>query len=194
MRLANSSVIVVNVGPNPLEDEQLELSACFKDDWCYFFSELGQVSLAWRKTSSQPTGSCEQYTHKYSTYRVAQHDYISSREHAWLKSCKAQDCTSLCHQNNCHPRVMSRPLPHLTLTTSTSSLSPISSTSLTFPTVSLLHTGLVILDPYIPCDVPRQSGGSTQIPSLTGYESKSVDVNSIDTEAIEPEDLEPRRP
>ena len=73
MRPANSSVIVVNVGPNPLEDEQLELSACFKDDWCYFFSELGQVSLAWRKTSSQPTGSCEQYTHKYSTYRVAQH-------------------------------------------------------------------------------------------------------------------------
>ena len=27
---------------------------------------------------------------------VAQHDHISSREHAWLKSCKAQDCTSLC--------------------------------------------------------------------------------------------------
>ena len=39
----------------------------------------------------------EQYTHKYSTYRVAQHDHISSREHAWLKSWKAQDCTSLCH-------------------------------------------------------------------------------------------------
>ena len=45
----------------------------------------------------QPTdGVCEQYTHKYSTHRVAQHDHISSREHAWLKSCKAQDCTSLC--------------------------------------------------------------------------------------------------
>ena len=39
---------------------------------------------------------CEQYTHKYSTYRVAHHDHISSREHARLKSCKAQDCTSLC--------------------------------------------------------------------------------------------------
>ena len=25
-----------------------------------------------------------------------------------------------------------------------------------------------MLDPYLPCDVPRQSGGSTQIPSLTG--------------------------
>ena len=41
-------------------------------------------------------GRCEQYTHKYSTYRVAQHDHISSREHAWLKSWQAQDCTSLC--------------------------------------------------------------------------------------------------
>ena len=40
--------------------------------------------------------NCEQYTHKYSTYRVAQHDHTSSREHAWLKSWKAQDCTSLC--------------------------------------------------------------------------------------------------
>ena len=33
-----------------------------------------------------------------------------------------------------------------------------------------------------------QSGGSTQIPSLTGYEPKA-----IGTESIEPEDLEPRR-
>ena len=39
---------------------------------------------------------CEQYTDKYSTYRVARHDQNSSREHAWLKSWRAQDCTSLC--------------------------------------------------------------------------------------------------
>ena len=39
---------------------------------------------------------CEQYTHKKSTYTVAQHYHISSREHAWLKKCKAQDFTSLC--------------------------------------------------------------------------------------------------
>ena len=51
----------------------------------------------------------------------------------------------------------------------------------------------MILDPYIPCDVPRQSGGPTQIPSLTGYEQKSFEIKAIDTEAIEPEDLEPRR-
>ena len=48
------------------------------------------------------------------------------------------------------PRVMSRSLPHLTLTTSTSSLSPISCTSPIFPTVSLLYTSPMILDPWIP--------------------------------------------
>ena len=41
-------------------------------------------------------GVCEQHTHKYSTYRVAQHDHISSRVHAWLKT---QNYTSLCSQN-----------------------------------------------------------------------------------------------
>ena len=51
----------------------------------------------------------------------------------------------------------------------------------------------MILDPYLPCDVPRQSGGPTQVPSLTGYEPKSVEFKHIGTEAIEPEDLEPRR-
>ena len=38
-----------------------------------------------------------------------------------------------------------------------------------------------------------QSGGSTQIPSLTGCEPKSVEIKAVETEAIEPEDLEPRR-
>ena len=47
------------------------------------------------------------------------------------------------------------------------------------------------LNPQKPCGGPRQSGGSTQIPSLTGYGPKSVEFKDIDTEAIEPEDLEP---
>ena len=106
----------------------------------------------------------------------AQHDHISSREHARLKSCKLKDCTSVRPQNNCHPRVMSHSLPHLTLTTSTSSLSP-------------AHTRSMVLDPYFPCDVPRQSGGSTQIASLTGCEPKSIETKVVETEAIEPEDL-----
>ena len=50
----------------------------------------------------------------------------------------------------CHPRDMSRySLPHLTLTTSTSFLSPISST-LVFPTVSPSQTSPMILNPKIP--------------------------------------------
>ena len=45
----------------------------------------------------------------------------------------------------------------------------------------------MILNPSIPCRVPRQSGGSTQIPSLTRYETKTVEFKDIETEAIEPE-------
>ena len=37
------------------------------DLWKKFLSELGPVSVAWRKTSRQPTGGCELYTHNYST-------------------------------------------------------------------------------------------------------------------------------
>ena len=88
-------------------------------------------------------------------------------------------------QNMCHPRVMFHSLPHLTLATSTSSLSPASPI---FPTISPTHTRPSVHDEYLPCDVPRQSGGSTQIPSPTGYEPKL-----IETEGIEPEDLEPRK-
>ena len=55
------------------------------------------------------------------------------------------------------------------------------------------HQNKQALDPYLPCDVSRQSAGSTQIPSLTSYEPKSVEIKAIETEAIEPEDLEPRR-
>ena len=74
---------------------------------------------------------------------------------------------------------MSRSLPHLTLTTSTSSLSP---TSPIFQSSSSTHPSLLSHDPYTLRD-SRQSGGSTQIPSLTGYEPK----------VIEPEEIEPRR-
>ena len=54
-----------------------------------------------RDSTSKPSsaslhrGGCEHCPHKHSTYRVAQHDLTSSREHAWLKSWKAQHCTSL---------------------------------------------------------------------------------------------------
>ena len=73
----------------------------------------------------------------------------------------------------------------LTLTTSTSSLSP---TSPIFLAISPTHTRPSVHDPYLPFEVPRQSGGPTQIPSLTADEPKL-----IEGEAIEPEDLEPGR-
>ena len=50
------------------------------------------------------------------------------------------------------------------------------------------HTRPSVHDEYLPCDVPLQSGGSTHIPSVTGYELKL-----IETEAIELEDLDPRK-
>ena len=67
-------------------------------------------------------------------------------------------------RNSCHPRVMSRSLPQLTLTTSTSSLSP---TSSIFPTFSPSHPNPLAHDPYLLCEDSRPSGGSTQIPSLS---------------------------
>ena len=85
---------------------------------------------------------------------------------------------------------MSHSLPHLTLTTSTSSLSP---SSPVFPTISPTHRKTFGTRWYLPCDVPRQSGGSTQIPSLTGCEPKVIETIVIETEAVEPEGLEPRR-
>ena len=61
---------------------------------------------------------------------------------------------SIVCQNSCHPRVMSRSLPHLTLTTSTSSLSPASHI---FPTFSSSHPSPVAHGPYLPCEDSRQS-------------------------------------
>ena len=87
---------------------------------------------------------------------------------------------------------MSHSLPHLTLSTCTSSFLP---TSPSFPTISQTHTRLLVHDECLPCDVPRQSGGSTQILSLshTGYEPKVIETNVIETQAIDPEHLQPRR-
>ena len=118
-----------------------------------------------RNVNSTPTNTARTELHSMITFHHA-----NTRGSRAAKLRIAHLCVL---KNNCHPRVMSRPLPHLTLTTSTSSLSPIPSTSSIFPMVSPLQTSPMILDPHIPCDVPRQSGGSAQIPSLTGYEPKS---------------------
>ena len=101
-----------------------------------FFSELGQVSVAWSKTSSQPTGSVNNTP--TNTARTELHSMMSFH-HANTRGSRAGRLriAHLCvPETICHPRVMSHSLPHLTLTTRTSSLSPISSTSPIFPTVS----------------------------------------------------------
>ena len=56
-RSADSFVLVSKLGTKQFEDEQLEFQAFFMV-WRFFknFSELGPVSVAWRKTSRQPMG------------------------------------------------------------------------------------------------------------------------------------------
>ena len=62
--------------------------------WCDD-QDFGRVMAATRETSSFKLSFTVNST-PTNTARVAQHDHISPREHAWLKSCTAQDCTSLC--------------------------------------------------------------------------------------------------
>ena len=105
-----------------------------------FFSELGQVSVAWRKTSSQPTGGVN--STPTNTARTELHSMITFH-HANTRGSRAG---RLRIAHLCVLRIIVIhmscfiPLPHLTLTTSASSLSPIPSTSPFFPTVSPSHT------------------------------------------------------
>ena len=130
-------------------------------------------------------GRCEQDTHSYSSmYRCAQcvsthtlHSLITFH-HANMRGSSRRFCVP---KTFCHPRVMSRSLPHLTLTTSTSSLSPTS--PILQPSPPTHGKRLLPHDPYMSCDDSRRSDGSTEILSPTGYEPK----------VIEPEDLEPER-
>ena len=167
-------------------DEQVEFSAFFKP-------RRVRTGFGCPEKNLQPTdGWCEQYTHKCSTYRVAHHNHISSREHAWLK---IKDGTSLSPENHSVPSVMSPSLPHLT--TSTSSHSPISSTSPAFPTVPPSQTSPMTLNPHIPCDGQGKSGGSTQIPSLTdskiSYLAQRPRLRCNNKASLHPEDPEIRR-
>ena len=70
----------------------------------------------------------------------------TSREQAWLKHNKASQKIVL------HPRVMCRPLPHSTLTSSTSSLSP---TSPIFQSFSPTQSGSLSHNLFFHCDDPR---------------------------------------
>ena len=139
----------------------------------------------WEIIPTEPQGNLARQTPSSSSTNLKYQDTwttrsISSRQDAWLKL-EGSGLHIFVSQNKCHPRVMSLSLPHLTLTTSTSSRSP---TSPIFPTITPTPTRPSVHDDCSPCDDPRQSGGSTQIPSLTGYEPEVIE--------IKPEDLEPR--
>ena len=132
------------------------------------------------------TGVCEQYTHQYSTYRVAPHDHTSSREHAWLKSWSAQDlhifaCLE-CLSPTGHVSVLAARDTDYTHRFSLTRL-------ICF---SYLSDGLTsthkIFDPR-PIFTLRCSTAEWRI--NTNPVSRSV--KAIETETIEPEDLEPRR-
>ena len=136
-----------------------------------FFSEF-RTNFGCREINFPITdGECEQNTthtactdaHSVSARHTAQSDHFSSREHA--RSSSLRTCVPKAF---CHPRVMSRSLPHLTLTASTSSLSP---TSPILQSSSFTHPSLLSLGPCIHYDELRRSCGSSDLQSPTGCES-----------------------
>ena len=77
------------------------------DDW-WIFSDLGQVSVAWWKTSSQPTVGVNKTP--TNTALTDLHNVITFH-HANTRGSRAakRKSTSWCPWNNCHLRVTSRP-------------------------------------------------------------------------------------
>ena len=69
---------------------------------------------------------------------------------------------------------MSRSLPHLTLTTSTSSLSP---TSPILQSSSSEHPSLLSHDPHIHCDDSRRGCGSSDLQSRKSYEPRRIELD-----------------
>ena len=100
---------------------------------------------------------------------AAQNDHFSSRGLAWFKIASLGVPKTFCH-----PRAMSRSLPHLTLTTSTSSLSH---TSPILQSLSPTHSSLLTHDPCIHCDDSRRSDGSSDLPSPTSNKPKRMELD-----------------
>ena len=131
------------------------------------FSEFRTSFGCWVINFPITDGECEQNTHSYSMYRCAQCVSTSNCTVCSLfitRTRVAQDCERLCPKTFSHPRVMSHSLPHLTLTTSTSSLSP---TSPVTQSSSSAHPSLLSHDSYSPCDDSRRNSGSSDLQSPT---------------------------
>ena len=119
---------------------------------------------AWTSVNS------EQYTHKYSTHRVAQHDHISSRERlrifVSLKQLSSTwSCLVLCRTWHWPPaQILSHPCHPLLLPFRRSHLCTQALWPLRYSTAEWRIW--------------------TQISSLTVYEPKSVEIKAIDTEDV----------
>ena len=91
--------------------------------------------------------------------------------HANMRGSSSRICVP---KTVCHPRVMSRSLPHLTLATSTSSLSP---TSPILQSFSSTHPSLLSHDPFIHCDESRRSCGYSDLLFPKSYEPKRIELD-----------------
>ena len=113
VKLADSFVIVVKVRPNPLEDKQLEFLAFFKPWRLVKICLRVRTGFGCLEKNFQPTDRWSVNITLTNTARTELHSVITFH-HANTRgsSCKAQDCTSLCPWNKCHPRVVSHSLPH----------------------------------------------------------------------------------
>ena len=152
------------------------------------------------------TETCRQNIHSHDTFghvqlitaRTAQM-FHSRREHAWLKGQHGSELRTVVSPKRFrHPSVMSHMLPHLSLNTSTRSLSLASlvfrpsSPSLSCPTSA--PSGLdqeTLRDPW-------RSGGYTKSASPTGHEPKLIQSDDFEPQEIELDrnlgtDLQPGR-
>ena len=139
-----------------------------------------QIHFMTRLTFGTVIDWCEQHTHKYSTYRVAQHAHISSRVAQELEGSGLHIFES---QNNCHPRVMSHSYD-------TDHKHKFSLTYLTYLSDSLTNTHKIFGTRSIFTLRWSMAEWRINISPISHrlYEPKSIETKSTETEAIEPED------
>ena len=145
-----------------------------------------KTSSSCREMNSPPIdGECEQNTHSYRMYRCAQcistsNCTIGSLFITRTRVTQGRTAQALvCPEIVCHPRVMSRSLQHLTLTTRTSSFSP---TSPIWQSSSSTHSSLLMHDPFLHCEDSRLRGGSSEIPSPSYTELMIHRINDSEQE------------
>ena len=157
------------IGPNPVEDEQLNSQhSSSPDDW-WFSQSLDRFELPGEKPPANRRGV-------WTVHPQIQHvQSCTAWSHVIIRTLVDQSCKSSgLHtfvsptqlSSTCHVSFLAAPDTDHKHKFSPTHFIHFSCLS----TVSPLQSSPMILDPYTPCDVPRQSGGSAQIPSLAGSE------------------------